>query len=108
MIPKKVGGKSKNILLNKLYACQSLYYQENKISYLNTFEQTTDFLILKWNIIDTKKDRKILLYSRKWFFDVWDISINFDEFLLLPLSNLFQTSIKFENLIEFEFSREKL
>ena len=31
-----------------------------------------------------------------------------DEFLLLPLSNLFQTSIKFENLIEFEFSREKL
>ena len=31
-----------------------------------------------------------------------------DEFLLLPLSNLFLTSIKFENLIEFEFSREKL
>ena len=33
---------------------------------------------------------------------------NKDESLLLPFSNLFQTSIKFENLIEFEFSREKL
>ena len=30
-----------------------------------------------------------------------------DEFLLLPFSNLFQTSIEFENLSEFEFSREK-
>ena len=30
------------------------------------------------------------------------------EFLLLPFSNSFQTSIKFENLMEFEFSREKL
>ena len=36
------------------------------------------------------------------------IVVSKDEFLLLPLSNLFQTSIKFENIIEFEFSREKL
>ena len=41
------------------------------------------------------------------FFGSVSISKSKDEFLLLPLSNLFQTSIKFENLIEFEFSREK-